>query len=118
MPPNGNVATVPMRQASQVTCSPGTRRSTTFCASIATAYTAALSSTSRTPATSASPVLVAIPITRVPAKAISPPMTSILGNPSPSTSPASTPIRIGATWISIEAVPASTCCSPALRATL
>src|SRR5688500_19357385 len=54
----------------------------------------ALSNTRSTPARSASPVLVANPMIRVPANATRPPMTNIRGKPSPSRMPASTPIRI------------------------
>ena len=53
-----------------------------------------------------------------PAKAIAQPAISVRGNPSLSTSPASTAIRIGPTLTSIAAVPASIRCSAALSATL
>ena len=57
-------------------------------------------------------------MTSTPTKAIAQPRKSIRGNPSRSSSPARIAIRIGPTFTSIAAVPASTRRSPALSATL
>jgi hypothetical protein len=57
-------------------------------------------------------------MTIVPPKAIADPTTSRGGKPSPRNSPAKIAMRIGPTLTSIAAVPASTSCSAALRATL
>ncbi|MDT4889786.1 hypothetical protein FQZ97_1265370 [compost metagenome] len=84
-----------------------------------TAASAAARRQSSTPATSAverCPELSAI--TATPVNAIRLPMISQRGKPSLSRSPAITATRMGLTLISRAAVPASSRCSAALRATL
>ena len=61
---------------------------------------------------------VAAPTSTAPVNAISAPITNHRGNPSPSSNPANSAMRIGPTLTSIAAVPASMRCSAAFSATL
>ncbi len=60
----------------------------------------------------------AVPIRTTPAKASPRPTARYVVNFSLRNTVASTAMMIGLTWSSIEAVPASTWCSPSLRETL
>ena len=57
-------------------------------------------------------------MTTTPANAIAQPVSSVRGKPSPSSQPASSAMRIGPTFTSIAAVPASTRRSASFSATL
>src|ERR1700722_4130302 len=117
-PANGRQAIAPTRQANVVTCNAEACRSAGFCATTPHAYATAAARHSRTPRTDAAPLPdMDTPTTAAPAnEQISP--ASTRGGSRPFRShPPSSAIRIGPTFTSIDAVPASTFCSPQFSVT-
>src|SRR5919197_6207888 len=117
LPENGREATVPATQPKVVTCNADACRSAGFWPTTPAAYATAASRQSSTPTTDEpSPSDIESPTTAAPANDTATPANRRGGNPSLSSQPPSSAMRIGPTFTTRAAVPASTFCSPQLSA--
>ncbi|CAM5703246.1 hypothetical protein SGRIM128S_00174 [Streptomyces griseomycini] len=118
-PANGRHATAPTRHPYVVTCRGLAAPSAGFCATTPAAYATAASRHSTTPSTEAPPSPdIDSPTVTAPANDTAIPASSLGGVASPSSRAPSRAMRIGPMFTTRAAVPASTCCSPQLRATM
>ena len=118
-PAKGRHSTAPTRQPNVVTCSGLAVPSAGFCATTPPAYAIAASRHSTTPSTEEPPSPdIDRPTVTAPANDTAIPASSRGGIGSPSSRAPSRAMRIGPVFTTRAAVPASTCCSPQLRATM
>ncbi len=118
-PVNGRQSTAPTRQPNVVTWSALACPSAGFCATTPPAYATAASRHSTTPKSEEPPPPdIDRPTVTAPANDTAIPASSRGGSASPSRRAPSSAMRIGPTFTTSAAVPASTCCSPQFRTTM